>query len=77
MEIKAAHRRPRQTCGAERLKHELAEHGVRVSICCLKRVRRKLGLRCKQKRKFRVTTDSRHKLSVAYAQKYYTGLLAV
>jgi putative transposase len=65
VEIKAAHRRIRQTYGAERLQHELAEHGVRVGICRLKRIRRKLGLRCKQKRKFKVTTDSKHKLPVA------------
>jgi putative transposase len=65
VEIKAAHRRTRQTYGAERLQHELAEHGVRVGICRLKRIRRKLGLRCKQKKKFRVTTDSKHKLPVA------------
>jgi len=65
VEIKAAHRRTRQTYGAERLQHELAEHGVRVGICRLKRIRRKLGLRCKQKRKFRATTDSKHKLPVA------------
>jgi putative transposase len=65
VEIKAAHRRTRQTYGAERLQHELAEHGVRVGICRLKRIRRKLGLRCKQRRKFRATTDSKHKLPVA------------
>jgi len=65
VEIKAAHMRTRQTYGAERLQHELAEHGVRVGICRLKRIRRKLGLRCKQKRKFKVTTDSNHKLPVA------------
>jgi putative transposase len=65
VEIKAAYRRTRQTYGAERLQHELAEHGVRVGICRLKRIRRKLGLRCKQKRKFKVTTDSKHKLPVA------------
>jgi transposase InsO family protein len=65
VEVKAAHRRSRQTYGAERMQHELAEHGVRVGICRLKRIRRKLGIRCKQKKKFRVTTDSRHKLPVA------------
>jgi putative transposase len=65
VEIKAAHSRTRETYGAERLRHDLAEHGVRVGICRLKRIRRKLGLRCKQKRKFRVTTDSKHKLPVA------------
>jgi len=65
VEIKAAHRRTRQTYGAERMQHELAEHGVEVGICRLKRIRRKLGLHCKQKRKFKATTNSRHKLPVA------------
>jgi putative transposase len=65
VEIKAAHKRTRQTYGAERLQHELAEHGVRVGICRIKRIRRKLGLRCRQKRKFKATTDSKHKLPVA------------
>jgi len=65
LEIKAAHRRTRQTYGAERLQHELAGHGVRVGICRLKRLRRKLGIRCRQKKKFKATTDSRHKLPVA------------
>jgi transposase InsO family protein len=64
VEIKAAHRRTRQTYGSERLQHELAEHGVQVSICRLKRLWRKLGLRCKQKRKFKATNDSKHKLPV-------------
>ena len=65
VEIKAAHKRTRQTYGPERLQHDLAEHGIRVGICRIKRIRRKLGLRCKQKRKFKVTTDSRHTLPVA------------
>ena len=65
VEIRAAHKRTRQTYGAERLQHELAEHGVRVGICRIKRIRRKLGLRCKQKRKFKATTDSKHRLPVA------------
>jgi transposase InsO family protein len=65
VEIKAAHRRTRQTYGAERLQCELAEDGIRVGICRIKRIKRKLGLRCKQKRKFKATTDSKHKLPVA------------
>jgi len=63
--IKAAHRRTRQTYGAERLQHEIAEDGIREGICRIKRIKRKLGLRCKQKRKFKITIDSRHKLPVA------------
>ena len=65
VEIRAAHKRTRQTYGAERLQEDLAEHGVRVGICRIKRIRRKLSIRCKQKRKFKATTDSRHKLPVA------------
>ena len=65
LEIKAAHKRTRQTYGPERLQHDLAKYGIMVGICRIKRIRKKLGLRCKQKRKFKVTTDSKHKLPVA------------
>jgi len=64
VEIRAAHRRTRQVYGAEKLQHDLAEHGVRVGVCRIKRIRRKLGIGCKQKRKFKATTDSRHKFPV-------------
>ena len=65
VEIKAAHKRTRETCGPERLQHELKEHGVKVGICRIRRIRKKLGIRCKQKRKFKATTDSQHALPVA------------
>ena len=65
VEIKAADKRTRQTYGPERLQHDLAEHGIKVGICRIKRIRKKLGIRCKQKRKFKATTDSRHRLPVA------------
>ena len=65
VEIKAAHQRTRETCGPERLQHELQERGVKVGICRIRRIRKKLGIRCKQKRKFKATTDSKHTLPVA------------
>jgi putative transposase len=65
VEIRAAHKRTRQTYGAERLQRYLAEHGIQVGICWIKRIRRKLGIRCKQKRKFKATTDSKHILPIA------------
>jgi putative transposase len=65
VEIRAAHTRTRQTCGAERLQKDLADHGVTVGICRIRRIRKKLGIRCKQVRKFRATTDSRHTHAVA------------
>jgi len=65
VEIKASHKRTRQTCGPERLQHDLAEHGVQVGVCRIRRIRKKLGLRCKQAKKYTVTTDSRHTFPVA------------
>ncbi len=64
-EIKAAHERTRHTCGPERLQRDLAAHGVKVGIFRIRRIRKKLGMRCKQGRKFKATTDSRHSLPVA------------
>ena len=64
VEIKAAHKRTKQVYGAERLQHDLAKHGIQVGICRIKRIRRKLGIRCKQKRKFKATTNSKHSLPV-------------
>lgn len=65
VEIKAAHTRTRQTCGPERLQHDLAEHGIQIGVCRIKRIRKKLGIRCKQTKKYTITTDSRHTLPVA------------
>ena len=65
IEIKLAHDRTRQTYGPERLQAELADHGIHAGVDRIKRIRRELGLRCRQKRKFKVTTDSRHKLPIA------------
>lgn len=63
--IKAAHERTRQTYGPERLQGELVAQGFPVGVGRIKRLRRQLGLRCKQKRKFKATTDSKHGLPVA------------
>jgi putative transposase len=56
---------PDRTYGPERLQRDLAEHGIQVGICRIRRIRKKLGIHCKQKREFKATTDSRHKLPVA------------
>lgn len=65
VEIKAAHRRTRETFGPQRLQHDLSEHGVKAGVCRIRRIRKKLGIRCKQKKRFKATTDSRHALPVA------------
>ena len=65
MEIHTAHKRTRKTYGPERLQQDLSENGVVVGVHRIKRIRRKLGFRCLQKRKFKPTTNSRHALPVA------------
>ena len=65
MEIRAAHTRTRQTCGPERLQQDLIAHGVKVGVFRIRRIRTKLGIRCKQVKKFKATTDSTHTLPVA------------
>jgi putative transposase len=64
-EIKASHQRTRETYGPSRLQRDLADYGIFVGIDRIKRIRRKLGLRCKQKRKFKAATNSKHTLPVA------------
>lgn len=64
-EIRAAHQRTRETYGPERLQSELADHGIQTSAYRIKRIRAQLGLRCKQKRKFKATTNSNHTLPLA------------
>ena len=64
-EIKAAHRRTGESYSAERLQSDLADHGVRVGACRIKRLLRELGIRCRQKRKFKATTTYNHSLPVA------------
>lgn len=65
IEIKAAHKRTRETFGPKRLQKELLSNGIKTGICRIRRIRKKLGLYCKQKKKFKATTDSRHNLPVA------------
>lgn len=65
VEIQAAHKRNRGVCGAEKLQQDMADNGTYVGISRIKRIKRKLGIYCKQKKKFKVTTDSKHTLPVA------------
>lgn len=66
LSIKVAHERTRGTYGADRLQVELAKvDGISIGRDNLKRIRKKLGLKCKQVKKFKATTNSKHKLPVA------------
>lgn len=65
MTIRAAHIRTRETYGARRLQPELAKDGFIAGRDRIARLPRELGLRCRQKRKFKATTHSAHSLPVA------------
>jgi putative transposase len=63
--IQAVHAQSRETYGPLRMQPELADQGFEAGRDRIGRLRRELGLRCRQKRKFKATTNSNHDLPVA------------
>lgn len=62
--ILQAHERSRGTYGPRRLQTALHSRGITVGRDRIARLRNELRLRCKQRRKFKATTNSRHNLPV-------------
>jgi putative transposase len=62
--IHAAHAHVRMTYGPRRLQKELSADDVQIGLNQLRYLRRRLGLRCIQARKFKATTNSNHSLPV-------------
>jgi len=63
--IKAAHQKGRGIYGPKKIRDELADQGIIAGLNRIKRLRTLHGIRCTHKKKFRVTTDSKHSLPVA------------
>jgi putative transposase len=63
--IRAAHQRGRGTYGPKKILDELADQGIVAGLNRIRRLRTLHGIRCTHKKKFRVTTDSKHNLPVA------------
>jgi len=63
--IKAAHKRTRESYSARRLQPELVADGFIAGRDRIARLRRELDIHCRQKRKFKATTNSKHNLPVA------------
>lgn len=63
--IRVAHARGRGTYGSTKIQAELATQGITVGLNRVKRLRKTAGICCIHQRKFRVTTDSKHKLPIA------------
>lgn len=62
--IRELHERYRESYGSLRLQSELADRGVCIGRDRITRLRKEMGLTCKQKKKFRATTNSAHNLPV-------------
>ncbi len=65
VEISASHSASRRTYGSPRIIRDLLEEGHRVSRKRVARLMRELGLEGRRKRRFRATTDSKHRFPVA------------
>ena len=63
--IKAAHQRGRGIYGPEKIQSELLAQGKKAGLNRIKRLRRLHGIHCTHKKKFKVTTDSKHSLPIA------------
>jgi putative transposase len=63
--IKAAHQRGRGIYGPKKIQTKLASQGIVAGLNRIKRLRKLHGIRCTHKKRFRVTTDSKHQLPVA------------
>lgn len=63
--IREAHRRGRKTSGSTKIQADLKERGTTVGRDRISRLRKEMGLKCIQKRKFKATTNSKHDHPVA------------
>jgi len=63
--LRAAHARGRGFYGPAKLHEELKAGGLQVSVNRIRRLRRRHGIYCLQKKRFRTTTDSAHRHAVA------------
>jgi len=63
--IRTIHQEVRQAYGARRIYAELRGRGYRIGLPRIERLMRENGIRARHKRRYKVTTDSKHSLPVA------------
>jgi len=64
-EIKIVHEKSRKTYGSPRIAAALHASGIRCSRNRVARLMRENGVMAKTKRRFKITTDSKHKFSIS------------
>jgi len=63
--IRQAHKQSRETYGSRRIKIDLAARNYFVGLDRISRLRREMRLVCRQRKKFKATTNSKHNFPVA------------
>ncbi len=63
--VRAVHEFSRKTYGPRRIQSELADNGVIIGRDKIARLRKEMGIKCIQNKKFIATTNSNHNLPVA------------
>jgi transposase InsO family protein len=63
--IRVAHEQTRRIYGVERLHAELVGLGIDISASKVRTMRSKLGVRCKQNRRFKYSTNSQYNKRIA------------
>ena len=58
--IRVAYQRARGTYGPKKIQTELASQGITAGLNHINRLHKLHGIRCTDKKKFRVTTNSKH-----------------
>lgn len=65
IEMKALHNKTRQSYGSRRISRKLQEQGHKIGRYKARRIMRENGIQCKQRKRYRVTTNSQHSFPIA------------
>jgi transposase InsO family protein len=65
LEMKALHKKTRQSYGSRRMSREMQKKGFKAGRYKMRRAMRENSIQCKQRRRYKVTTMSKHNLPIA------------
>ena len=65
VEVKSIAAESRYSCGKRTIAKHLQAKGYAIGICAARTLMQKAGIKCKQRRRYCTTTDSRHSLPIA------------
>lgn len=65
IEMKELHAKTRQSYGSRRMSRKMQQNGYNIGRYKARRMMRENGIQCKQRRRYKITTNSEHKLPIA------------